>query len=44
MTQLATDTFIIPDLGGLWLTFWFEGSPDVAKYGVTRAGVFTRTE
>jgi hypothetical protein len=42
LTQLATDTFTVDGLG--MLTFWFEGNPDAAKYGITRAGVFTRTE
>ncbi|HEX7505234.1 MAG TPA: serine hydrolase domain-containing protein [Polyangia bacterium] len=42
LTQLATDTFTIDGLG--MLTFWFEGNPDAAKYGISRAGVFTRTE
>ena len=44
LTQLATDTFIIKDLDYLMLTFWFEDNPDAAKFGVTRAGVFTRTD
>jgi len=44
LTELATDTFIIKDLDDLMLTFWFEDNPDAAKFGVTRAGVFARTD
>jgi CubicO group peptidase (beta-lactamase class C family) len=44
LTELATDTFIIKDLDNLMLTFWFEGNADAAKFGVTRAGVFTRAD
>jgi CubicO group peptidase (beta-lactamase class C family) len=44
LTQMATDTFIVKDLDNLMLTFWFEDNPDAAKFGVTRAGVFTRTD
>jgi CubicO group peptidase (beta-lactamase class C family) len=44
LIQLAADTFIIRDLGNLWLTFWFEDDPSAAKYGITRQGVFTRIE
>jgi len=29
---------------GMNLNFWFEEDPEVARYAVTRTGVFTRAE
>jgi CubicO group peptidase (beta-lactamase class C family) len=43
LTQVADDTFVVDDMG-LLLTFWFDGNPAAATYGVTRAGVFTRVQ